>query len=69
MISGADVTSEQPAGQVLLTIPQAEVALNWGRTSIYKAVGAGKIRAVWLGRSIRIPQSEIVRIATEGLPE
>jgi excisionase family DNA binding protein len=60
---------EAETGQVLLTIPQTKVALNWGRTSIHKAIGEGKIRAVWLGKSIRIPRSEIDRIAREGLGE
>ena len=51
---------------LLSTIEAASSALGIGRTAIYGAIQRGEVRVVKLGRSTRIPRSEIERIAREG---
>jgi hypothetical protein len=64
--------SRRDTPQMLLTIPQIEIALNLGRTSIYKAISKGFIREdeiVRLGRAVRIKRAAVERIACEGWGE
>lgn len=46
--------------QVLLTVEQAAERLALGRTTVYGLVQRGELRSVHVGRSVRIPSSEIV---------
>ncbi len=46
------VVGEAP---LLLTIPQAALALAVGRTTVYELIGAGAIETVHIGRSVRVP--------------
>jgi excisionase family DNA binding protein len=52
---------------LLHTIEGSARLLNTGRTTIYRAMSEGLIKFVKLGRATRIPQSEIERVAREGL--
>lgn len=42
-----------------MTINEACVALSLGRSSIYKLINEGKLKAVKLGRVTRIPASSV----------
>jgi excisionase family DNA binding protein len=44
---------------VLLTIPEAAVALAIGRTKVYELISAGEIDVVHIGRSARVPADAI----------
>ena len=44
-----------PVEPLLLTIPQAALALAVGRTTVYELIGAGALEAVHIGRSVRVP--------------
>jgi excisionase family DNA binding protein len=50
----------------LLTIPEACHALRVARSTLYRLLDAGDLRAVKIGGSRRIPATEIERIATGG---
>jgi len=52
----------------LLTIKEASSALSISRSTLFVYLTAGRIQSVKLGRHRRIPESEIDRIAVEGLP-
>ena len=54
------------ARRLLYTVADACFALHASRTSLYDAMGKGFVKLVRLGRSVRIPQEEIERIAREG---
>ncbi len=41
--------------QVLVTIEEAARALSIGRTMMFKLLGNGEIRSVYIGRARRIP--------------
>lgn len=45
--------------RVLLTIPEAAAMLAVGRTTLYELIGAGQLRAVHIGRAVRIPVVEV----------
>jgi excisionase family DNA binding protein len=48
---------------VLLRIPEAAEALGVSRATVYNWIAAGAVRSVVIGRSRRIPVSELDRIA------
>ncbi len=54
------------ARRLLYTVGDACFALHASRTALYEAMGRGAVKFVRLGRSVRIPQEEIERIAREG---
>ena len=54
---------------LLAKVPQALRELQISRSSFYAAAAEGKVKTIRLGKSIRIPWTEIERIAREGLPE
>jgi len=56
--------------QVLLTIPAAAARLSLGRSKLYELLSSGEIKAVRIGRAVRVPTAEIdayaARLLTEG---
>ncbi len=55
--------------QVLLTIPSAAERLSLGRSKLYELLTSGEIRAVRIGRAVRVPTSEIDDYAARLLAE
>ena len=51
------------AGRLLYTVPHAAQLLDLGVSTIWKLVADGKLSTIKIGRSTRIPHSELVRIA------
>lgn len=45
--------------QLLLTFPEAAARTGLGRSTLYEIVGRGEIPVVKIGRSARIPVSEL----------
>ena len=59
-------TSTGPSGalaaeQLLLTPEEAARALRVGRTTVYALMKTGELRAVYIGRSCRLPAAELER--------
>ena len=52
----------------LLTIPEFCQAVNLGKTSVYKLINDGRIRAVKLGKKTLLPKSEVADFI-DGLPK
>jgi excisionase family DNA binding protein len=57
---------DEKATALLSTIAEGCSILKIGRTHFYSAIQRGEVRVIKLGRSVRIPRSEIERIAREG---
>ncbi|MCL8207117.1 MAG: helix-turn-helix domain-containing protein [Actinomycetia bacterium] len=51
----------------LLTVAEAAAALRMSRRWVQVQARRGRIRGVRLGRRVRIPLSEVKRLAREGL--
>ena len=51
--------------KTLLRIPECAEALGLGRSKIYALVTSGELRAIHIGRAIRIPSGEIVRFVAK----
>lgn len=47
--------------QLLLTPEEAARALRVGRTTVYALMKVGELRAVYIGRSCRLPAAELER--------
>jgi len=59
-MSAAEVDLERlPA---MLKVPEVARLLRIGRNQTYASIDAGEIRAVRIGRSIRIPRAELARL-------
>ena len=55
-------THPTPANaRLLLTTEEAADMLNLGRTTVYRLLRDGALRAVHIGRSTRVPHDELVR--------
>jgi len=52
---------------VLYDVPAAARAWSCGERTVWRWIDAGLVRTVKLGRLVRIPTSEIERIAREGI--
>jgi excisionase family DNA binding protein len=50
----------------LHTIQETSELLSWSQLSLRKLITAGKLKTIRLGRSVRIPSSEITRLSTKG---
>lgn len=50
----------------LHTVRQAAQLLNWSELSLRKLITDDKLAVIRLGRSVRIPQSELDRLANKG---
>jgi excisionase family DNA binding protein len=46
--------------RLLLRVPEAASVLGVGRSTVYELINAGELRAVHIGRSIRIPTSALL---------
>ena len=57
----------KPTKPLVYTVATACQALRMSRTAFYGAIQKGQVRIVKFGRSTRIPEAEIERIAREGL--
>ena len=51
--------------QTLLRIRDCEHRLGLGRTKIYELIALGELRAVHIGRAVRIPVSEVERFVAQ----
>ena len=51
--------------QALLRIVDCEQRLGLGRTKIYELIALGDLRAVHIGRAVRIPASEVERFVAK----
>jgi len=49
--------------KLLLSIPECADRLSLGRSKLYELLSRGDIRAVRIGRAVRIPATEIERYA------
>lgn len=47
---------------LVLTVDETANALRLGRSATYEAIHRGQIRAVRLGRKLRVPRAELERL-------
>jgi excisionase family DNA binding protein len=52
----------------VLTVREAATLLRVGRNQLYQAVERGQLRAVRIGRSIRIPKQALLHLLAHGNP-
>jgi excisionase family DNA binding protein len=52
----------EPA-RLLYKIPDAAAALSVGVSTVWALIAAGKLQTIKIGRSTRIPHSELVKLA------
>ena len=52
----------------LMTVKEFGAAIGVSRSVVYEHLRAGRIASVRIGRFSRIPDSEVERVAAEGLP-
>lgn len=45
--------------KILLSIPEAAARLSIGRSKMYQLLTAGDVRAVRIGRAVRVPVGEV----------
>jgi len=50
----------------LFTVAQAAEVLSWSELSLRKLIVDGKLKVIRLGRSVRIPSTELDRLTTRG---
>jgi len=62
----AEAVSHDAGPEQLLSIDRAAVLAGVGRTSIYAAIGAGRLRSVKVGRRRLVPASAIAELAGIG---
>ena len=55
-----------PGDRRVLTVPEAAALLRVSAWSVYQLVNRGELRAVRLGRSIRIPAAAVAEKLGEG---
>lgn len=56
----------EPVARQSLRVEEAAVALGCGRTTIFKLIKEGQLRAVKLGSRTVIPRSEVDRLLAVG---
>lgn len=66
--SGVRTESGDESSPSLLSIAKTAHLLTVSPRSVWRWIAAGEIKAVRLGRAVRIPASEIDRIARQGVP-
>ena len=59
----AEAASNDARPEQLLSIDRAAVLAGVGRTTIYAAIGAGRLRSVKVGRRRLVPASAIAELA------
>jgi excisionase family DNA binding protein len=52
----------------VLTAREAAAILRVGRNQLYQAIGCGQLRAVRIGRSLRIPKQALLDLLGSGSP-
>jgi excisionase family DNA binding protein len=52
---------EEPQPQLLLTIRQVQKTLKLSRSMVYLLIKRGELRAIHIGKAVRVKQSEIRR--------
>jgi excisionase family DNA binding protein len=52
----------------VLTVSEAAAILRVGRNQLYQAVGRGELRAIRIGRSIRIPKHALLDLLAAAGP-
>lgn len=59
----------EAAARTMFLFSIAEAAARWSVSSrsVWRWISAGEIKTVRLGRAVRIPASEVERIAREGV--
>jgi len=62
--AGTYPAGASPAGPLLLRATEAAELLGISRSSLYQLLASGRLKAVRLGQSVRIPRREVERIAT-----
>ena len=55
--------------KVLLSIPEAAERLSLGRSKLYELMTAGELKAVRIGRAVRLPVEEVDAYARRLLDE
>ena len=55
--------------KILLSIPDAAARLSIGRSKMYQLITAGDVRAVRIGRAVRLPVEEVDAYARRLLDE
>ena len=55
--------------KILLSIPDAAARLSIGRSKMYQLITAGDVRAVRIGRAVRLPVEEVDAYAQRLLAE
>jgi excisionase family DNA binding protein len=69
-MAGKDIEQSQPTSKLemgtLVRVRTAAVEFDVSVNALYDAINNGKIKAVRLGKSVRIPRGELERIAAEG---
>ncbi|MBX3402999.1 MAG: helix-turn-helix domain-containing protein [Phycisphaeraceae bacterium] len=58
----------EPRAARMFSIAETAHELTVSTRSVWRWIAAGEIKAVRLGRAVRIPASEIERIARKGVP-
>ena len=53
--------TEYSSEQLMLTVPEAARVLRVGRSTIYVLMNNGSLRAVHIGRAVRISRAELER--------
>lgn len=66
MIAFHRTEENETRGRLLLTIPDAADALSVSRRTVWRMLSAGELRAVRLGRAVRVRTADIRRIAENG---
>jgi excisionase family DNA binding protein len=57
------MTEPAPKEQLLYRVPRAAQLLDIGVSTLWALIAAGKLQTVKIGRSTRIPHSELVKLA------
>lgn len=53
----------------LLRVEEAQIVLGLGRSSIYALLARGELKAIHVGRAVRIPRPELERFVSERIAE
>lgn len=56
--------TESPPPAELLLVEEVAAALRVSKMSVYREIKAGNIQVVAIGRTIRVPRSELDRLLT-----
>ncbi len=57
-----ETTSGGRSPEAVFTVPEVAARLRCERNTVYRMVNAGELRAVRLGRLVRIPESAVAEL-------